>query len=447
MKKFCHSPPLPLPPFSSLDPDLVNASDNNGSNTTNGSNGITSQQQQQDSNILKLYPLPESVVRSAIGEPVPPEYEPEPSLFKSIPRPGPLSWLSLYPESGQSFQDFVREGMDNNDHHHPRKKQVCILPIGDFGGQYFPLHVLQDYLQRFFQMSDPIPILPCIRVVKQDECLARHGTNQCQHQNEEPSMMTNVANCLENGIVAREATLKDTSTQTQIYFGVGDDAFYCVKCRRATDHGGYQLHVNDILDMIDKTYFSANESLHIIGVTLWDLYLNDSDLFVVGWSKTNCAVFSFARYDPLFATAAVGDMNQQHPIERSSSLEQQLEQQQQQQRQQQPEQTHRSYSRESTILRRSLKTITHELLHLYGLRHCIYFSCLMNGTASLFEDDLATMFLCPVCLRKLHSMIQFSLEERYQDLMNFFLDGEYASCFCSEVAWLSKRIDQLRSIR
>ena len=28
----------------------------------------------------------------------------------------------------------------------------------------------------------------------------------------------------------------------------------------------------------------------------------------------------------------------------------------------------------------------HELLHLLGLDHCIYFACLMNGSGSLEED-------------------------------------------------------------
>ncbi len=32
------------------------------------------------------------------------------------------------------------------------------------------------------------------------------------------------------------------------------------------------------------------------------------------------------------------------------------------------------------ILRRAVKVILHEIGHLFGLSHCIYFTCLMNGT-------------------------------------------------------------------
>lgn len=34
----------------------------------------------------------------------------------------------------------------------------------------------------------------------------------------------------------------------------------------------------------------------------------------------------------------------------------------------------------SLVLRRTLKVCVHEIGHMYGISHCVYFSCFMNGS-------------------------------------------------------------------
>lgn len=34
---------------------------------------------------------------------------------------------------------------------------------------------------------------------------------------------------------------------------------------------------------------------------------------------------------------------------------------------------------QDTLLYRACKIMAHEISHMFGLRHCIYFKCLMNG--------------------------------------------------------------------
>ncbi|KAL8717027.1 MAG: hypothetical protein Q9225_005697 [Loekoesia sp. 1 TL-2023] len=51
------------------------------------------------------------------------------------------------------------------------------------------------------------------------------------------------------------------------------------------------------------------------------------------------------------------------------------------------------------LIRLSL-TSAHELGHCFGLDHCVYYACCMQGSASLAEDARQPPYLCPVCEEK-----------------------------------------------
>ncbi len=61
---------------------------------------------------------------------------------------------------------------------------------------------------------------------------------------------------------------------------------------------------------------------------------------------------------------------------------------------------------------RMAKLLAHETGHLFGLAHCVYYRCLMNGSAHLAEADARPVNLCPVCLRKLGTAVRFDPEKR-----------------------------------
>lgn len=84
---------------------------------------------------------------------------------------------------------------------------------------------------------------------------------------------------------------------------------------------------------------------------------------------------------------------------------------------------------------RAFKLLTHEIGHGFGLRHCIYFRCVMNGANSLPEADGAPFEPCPVCLRKLQHSLGFDVRARWAGLAPFF---ERQGLF-AEVAWLRAR--------
>lgn len=61
--------------------------------------------------------------------------------------------------------------------------------------------------------------------------------------------------------------------------------------------------------------------------------------------------------------------------------------------------------------------MSHEVSHLFGLRHCVYYECTMNGANGPFEAERPRYGFCPICLYKLKANIKFDTRERYQALL------------------------------
>ena len=53
------------------------------------------------------------------------------------------------------------------------------------------------------------------------------------------------------------------------------------------------------------------------------------------------------------------------------------------------------------FLRRCGMVLCHEAMHLLGIKHCVYASCIMNGSNHLDESEARPWAACPVDLRKL----------------------------------------------
>jgi len=169
--------------------------------------------------------------------------------------------------------------------------------------------------------------------------------------------------------------------------------------------GNLQILTSDVLDFL-KVRLSP-DAFCVVAVTMEDLYPEPSWNFVFGQAslRERVGVYSFARYDPAFYGEARGS------------------------------------NYETLLLRRSCKVLAHETGHMFGLVHCVYFNCLMNGSNHLAESDRRPLHLCPVCLRKLQWSIGFDVVERYRALEKVCrTDG-----FADEAGWFSQRIKTLRS--
>jgi len=164
-----------------------------------------------------------------------------------------------------------------------------------------------------------------------------------------------------------------------------------------------QILTHDILKLLKKKL--PEDAFCILGITMEDLYPDPDWNFVFGMASLyeRVGIFSFARYDPAF----YGEKR-----EKGYRL---------------------------TLLRRSCKVLAHETAHMFGLQHCIYFQCLVNGSNHLVESDSRPIHLCPVCLRKLQYNIGFDIVQRYEKLLEFYRKWGLAP----EAKWVAERISKI----
>ncbi len=81
-----------------------------------------------------------------------------------------------------------------------------------------------------------------------------------------------------------------------------------------------------------------------------------------------------------------------------------------------PELDERSFRQ---TLVRTLKIATHETGHMFSIKHCTKYECVMSGTNGLHETDRRPLDACPECMAKICWATQTSPRERYERLARF----------------------------
>jgi len=186
------------------------------------------------------------------------------------------------------------------------------------------------------------------------------------------------------------------------------------KDMKSRDNGGtLQYRTDGFYNYLSQTRSQRNtrKELVCVAVTMTDIYPEESWNFVYGQARMTdgVGVYSFARLDPLFYTTSE-KARHNSPLTEAERI---------------------------IMLRRCVKILLHELGHLFGLQHCIYYVCLMNGANNEKEMDRQTLHLCPVCLRKLYSTFQFDIRQVYESFVT--LCEKYG--LEQESIWYRKRLD------
>lgn len=159
-----------------------------------------------------------------------------------------------------------------------------------------------------------------------------------------------------------------------------------------------------------------SRELFCVAVTMVDIYPEPGWNFVFGLAseEDRIGVYSFARLDPLFPIETVPPAC----TEDETRL----------------------------MLKRGTSVFIHEIIHLFGLEHCIYYHCMMNGGDSLEEMEEQPFHLCPICLRKMHRALDgtkstFNVVHMYTEIV----DQCRKFGLKDEMAWYENRLKVLLS--
>jgi len=169
--------------------------------------------------------------------------------------------------------------------------------------------------------------------------------------------------------------------------------------------GNRQTLTGDVLAFLRKKL--PTDAFCILAITMEDLYPKPSWNFVFGQAspKECVGVYSFVRYDPAFYGEKRG----------------------------------KDYQK--VLLKRSCRVLVHEMAHMFGLKHCIFFQCVLNGSNHLEESDSRPLHLCPVCLRKLQFSIGFDVVDRFRKLILFYQRVGFD--FDDEAWWVANRLQRI----
>ncbi|TKA61938.1 hypothetical protein B0A55_10820 [Friedmanniomyces simplex] len=94
-------------------------------------------------------------------------------------------------------------------------------------------------------------------------------------------------------------------------------------------------------------------------------------------------------------------------------------------------------------LSRVCKTASHELGHCFGIDHCIYYACVMQGTAGLSEDARQPPYVCPVDSAKLLTATGADEMDWLRALLGFCERFGDDALFAAFAAWLRVRLEEV----
>jgi len=162
----------------------------------------------------------------------------------------------------------------------------------------------------------------------------------------------------------------------------GSELLKRVKARTSRGYGK-QLLTTDIHVLIEEIRRTHTDAFVVMGFTMYDLYPREEWNFVFGQASPakGTGVFSFARYQRCMSKAL--------------------------------------------FLRRCIMVLCHEIGHLFGIKHCVWWKCCMCGSNHDEESDRRPLALCPMDLAKIQEAIgpeRFNLLDREATLASLLED-------------------------
>jgi archaemetzincin len=259
--------------------------------------------------------------------------------------------------------------------------------------------------------------------------------------------------------------------KTQQFIGLKTSSEYIGIRTRSTSNGDFshQLNLNDLLDVAISVL--PDDAHALLLLVEHDLYEEDDDVFVCGraYGGSRVAVVSTARYCPALDQKQGLEAERQHawPASHCTAYLQKLYvTSTRETKRRKVDSTARQSNSDKPLeaavsahhalpsfdsspslttlanlwFGRVCRTASHELGHCFGIDHCVYYACVMQGSASIIEDTRQPPYLCPVDLAKVLQSTGTDAKQRYQALLNFCDKYKDTHLFAAYGAWIRGRL-------
>ena len=153
-----------------------------------------------------------------------------------------------------------------------------------------------------------------------------------------------------------------------------------------------------------------NDAFCMLGVTNVDLYPDDNYSFVFGVASYHqrVGISSILRFsESFYKNLSKDDMDEYNKIYNKEYNSDFIQEQNM-----------------DTMLNRTTKIITHEILHMFSMEHCIYYNCLMCGINGMIELDRWSHSLCCICIQKLYIATNFDIKKRQTELVEYYKNND-----------------------
>jgi archaemetzincin len=153
------------------------------------------------------------------------------------------------------------------------------------------------------------------------------------------------------------------------------------KSRKIEYRNNLQIRTNYFLDDVLPKML-PKDAAALVAFTNYDLYPGDTWAFVFGQATFSERVGVYSLYR--FADARTGKIDPK------------------------------------LLLERTLKVAMHETGHMFSMKHCTKYECLMSGTNHMDETDRRPLDNCPECMAKVAWAMNYDPVERYNNLAAFW---------------------------
>jgi len=235
---------------------------------------------------------------------------------------------------------------------------ICIVPLVSDGDETLPVDKIADYSRAFFDRD--IVVLPPLALARPTGRAARAK------------------------LLGRDVTYRT----------------HCDASDKPMPHG--QFSAPDLLRVLSNRRVQIpglpKDYRCLLGITMSDVFIGHDDDFTQGLAQmggsSGVGIFSFLRYTAKFEAKKAGGPGKAGKP---------------------------AAPRPCRLANLGAKTAVHEILHVYGLGHCTFAYCLMNGSGHLFEDYDIPHTLCAVCTAKLKVVLgpDLDLRRRLSNLCTF----------------------------